>query len=541
MSDMSRENGQNGLKNAARPVVDFINALEKEVGIERAEERKRAGGGEEADIGEAGESMALLYEKVRNLIEYKDDHLIKRNAIERILRRNLIIEFRGHDFSDQFLTELAMAGYIHRQEINQQLKEKVRKIIGKYQKLVKGTSGLDLKKFVVAMASCEVEEAVFPNPAKKALVRAMYQSVHDRIVFQGRDALSEGEKKIQIYLAVLKSLTKLDNTTLSYSLFKIYFPGWFEENIKEGDVGSMISELASKKDYLEEKVENPLSSRVTFALKKYAVYFNVFHVVVINNFSRIKKLLSDPESLKFAVQVACGGVYDKEMSKFKKRVRRSLIFLIITKVLLAVLVEYPYDRYIAGQVNETPLIINLLFPPLLLMLLSATVHRPGEENSALIAKGVEEIVYRESERPIIVVKMDETKTFSEKILNLFFLLTFIISFGMVIWILNVLSFNLLGILIFLFLFSVVSFFSALVRQPVRDLIITKGREGTIGMVVDTLSIPFVRMGKWMSVKFSRVNVFVFIFDVIIEAPFKIVVRFIQEWAGFIRRKKEEMI
>ena len=159
----------------------------------------------------------------------------------------------------------------------------------------------------------------------------------------------------------------------------------------------------------------------------------------------------------------------------------------------------------------------------------------------MIAKGVEEIVYRESERPIIVVKMDETKTFSEKILNLFFLLTFIISFGMVIWILNVLSFNLLGILIFLFLFSVVSFFSALVRQPVRDLIITKGREGTIGMVVDTLSIPFVRMGKWMSVKFSRVNVFVFIFDVIIEAPFKIVVRFIQEWAGFIRRKKEEMI
>jgi hypothetical protein len=54
-------------------------------------------------------------------------------------------------------------------------------------------------------------------------------------------------------------------------------------------------------------------------------------------------------------------------------------------------------------------------------------------------------------------------------------------------------------------------------------------------------MPFVRIGKWMSVNFSRVNVFIFLFDVIIEAPFKVVVRFIQQWAGFIRRQKEEIM
>ena len=92
-----------------------------------------------------------------------------------------------------------------------------------------------------------------------------------------------------------------------------------------------------------------------------------------------------------------------------------------------------------------------------------------------------------------------------------------------------------------FLFSVVSFFNALVRQPIRELLVAREKEGILGVVIDTLSIPFVRIGKWMSTNFSRVNVFIFLFDVVIEAPFKVVMRFIQEWAGFIRRKKEEMI
>jgi Na+-transporting NADH:ubiquinone oxidoreductase subunit NqrB len=107
--------------------------------------------------------------------------------------------------------------------------------------------------------------------------------------------------------------------------------------------------------------------------------------------------------------------------------------------------------------------------------------------------------------------------------------------------LNILRFNWLGILIFLFLFSVINFFNALVRQPVRELLVEREKEGMIGMFIDTLSMPFVRIGKWMSTNFSRVNVFIFLFDVIIEAPFKVVVRFIREWAGFIRRKKEEII
>jgi len=73
------------------------------------------------------------------------------------------------------------------------------------------------------------------------------------------------------------------------------------------------------------------------------------------------------------------------------------------------------------------------------------------------------------------------------------------------------------------------------------LAVMKEREGLITTLLDTLFLPFVRIGKWMTENFSKVNIFLFIFDVFIEAPFKVFVRFVQNWAGFIRKKKEEMI
>jgi hypothetical protein len=523
--------------NISQPIEEFIKTLQNQL----APKEKKTEFDQEIDAEETGESMARFYEKVRNLIEYKDDHLIKRNAIERIFKRNLIIEFRQQDFTDQFLDELVMTGYIERRDIEEKLEKKIKKVIAKYQIAIRPLGGYDLKIWLVSIASCEIEEIIFPNKIRYALVQAMYKTVCERIVIQD-GSLKGSEKDVQIFLSVLKSLAKPDNAWLNYSLLKIYLSGWFAENISKEDVVKMTKEMPRLINFLKRKLANPVSGKIGVALRKYAVYFNIFYDVALANISKIEKIIQNPESLKFAVQMKVDEVYTQEMKKFRKRVRRSLIFLIITKIALAAVVEYPFDLYYAGEVHMFPIYVNLLFPPLYLLFLSATVHRPSEYNSTLIARGAVEIAYESKEEdPIAIVKLNDIETFSDKALYLFFILTYGISFGAAIWILGLLHFNWLGILIFLFLFSVVSFFNALVRNPIRELLVAREREGMLGMIIDTFSLPFVRIGKWMSVNFSRVNVIIFLFDVIIEAPFKVMVRFIRLWAGFIRKKKEEMI
>jgi hypothetical protein len=522
-----------------KPISEFIEELEKNFAKDEQKGRTHEEESEEEEVEETGESMALLYEKVRNLIEYKDDHLIKRYAIERILRRNLLIELRQQDITEQFLNEFVMAGYIERENVKGSLKAEIKKALSKYQIAVKLVSGYEAKKWLVSLGACEIEEVLFPNPSRYALARAMFQTVRSRIRFSSR--IPEKEKDIQIFIAVLKSLSKVDKIFLNYFLAKIYLPQWFEKSKSENEKLAKLNQLVRIAGTLRRETSNPLAVKIGTALRKHAVYFNILYEASLSNISKIKKVFANPESLKFAVQLAADEVYDREMKKYWKRVRRSLAFLVITKVILAVVVEYPFDIYVVGNVNFIPIAINLIFPPCYLLFLSLTIKRPSSANSVLIARGVEEIVYREEQKQISQIKVRDAESASDWALNIFFLLTFAISFGIVIWVLLFLRFNWMGILIFLFLFSVVSFFNALVRQPIRELLIAREKEGLVGAVVDTLSIPFVRIGKWMSTNFARVNVFIFLFDVIIEAPFKVVIRFIQEWAGFIRRKKEEMI
>ena len=60
-------------------------------------------------------------------------------------------------------------------------------------------------------------------------------------------------------------------------------------------------------------------------------------------------------------------------------------------------------------------------------------------------------------------------------------------------------------------------------------------------VYDFFMIPLVSVGKWLSSEISKINVLIFIFDFLIEAPFKVLFEVIEEWISFLKRRKEEMV
>src|SRR3990172_1429351 len=55
--------------------------------------------------------FALVYERVRNAVEYRDDHLILRAAIERILKRRFSLNPEGRGEAENLLRELLWARY----------------------------------------------------------------------------------------------------------------------------------------------------------------------------------------------------------------------------------------------------------------------------------------------------------------------------------------------------------------------------------------------------------------------------------------------
>jgi hypothetical protein len=83
--------------------------------------------------------MAFYYEKIRNSVEYKEEHLLRKNAIERILKRLIIIEgsinikgINSQQAAHDLLTELIRAGYLPNNTLPETVSGEVSVIISKY-------------------------------------------------------------------------------------------------------------------------------------------------------------------------------------------------------------------------------------------------------------------------------------------------------------------------------------------------------------------------------------------------------------------------
>ncbi len=180
----------------------------------------------------------------------------------------------------------------------------------------------------------------------------------------------------------------------------------------------------------------------------------------------------------------------------------------------------------------------------LLLLLAALIIRvPSEENTRRIVRGVQEIIWDTPERIAFqrIGRPLARGPVMSFLLNLTYALAFVITFGLLIWGLQLISFNWLSGTIFIFFLSIISFFALRVREAARELVVVRERENGFTVLVDFLSMPVLRLGRRIALIAPSFNVFLFILDFIIEAPFKTVLEIIEDWLSFVREKKEEIL
>ena len=72
----------------------------------------------------------------------------------------------------------------------------------------------------------------------------------------------------------------------------------------------------------------------------------------------------------------------------------SVIFLIITKFIIGIAAEVPYDLFIHGQVMWLPLTVNLLLPPIYMVILRLTLVMPDTRNTRALNREASRILYQ---------------------------------------------------------------------------------------------------------------------------------------------------
>ncbi|MCL5795849.1 MAG: hypothetical protein M1338_05875 [Patescibacteria group bacterium] len=480
-------------------------------------------------------SASQVYEKIRNAIDYREENVLRRSAIERIINRRTRSKEEPLQLAQHLAQELIQSGYISSQDISSVKISKLTHSIERYFYF----SSLDPERgrnYYIALASAEIEDIVAPQKKEKVILETIFRICQDQIQF-----VSDLDKNHQLYIALNKIFLKYDSPMLIYMLMEKIYPEITIYDVKNPKAEISRQDLSDIFNNINKLLKNNLSRQFTKMVKKYYPVFIFFKDVVSQNPSRYEIVFQQPNKLEAEINYFTEESYIKTKSNLTRGIFRAILFIFLTKMILAFILELPYDVYVIGKINYVPLFINLIFPPLLMFVSASLIKVPGKKNTEKLVSIIKDIVYKGKDETPTKALYSSRSTGLNAILTMFYGLTFVVSFALVIWVLIKLDFNLISSILFFFFLSVVSFFAFRLRQSTRELVVVQEREGWGATIIDFFLLPFLTIGHWISVKFDKVNVFLFIFDFIIEAPFKTVLEVVENWFAFIKEKKDEMM
>lgn len=489
-------------------------------------------------------AIAFMYEKIRTIVDYKEEHLLRKSAIFRILKRRFLAGSDFYKISERVIRELISARYLENNKIPETKVIEVAQIIEKYDLLYSGVNeqkglaaALDLYDWILGLASCEIEEALVPANKEKILIRFMYNEIKARMEIVSSQ-MSDEEKNLQIFIAVNRSLIKSDKQMLEYIILKLWYPEW--KNDYRIFLPKFTDEIYKIKNELDRQINHKMANRLLQYCRRYAMMIIILREVIYEDLKSAMKFANEPKLLESKIREVCQEKYSETKRRLKTQIGRAIIYVFITKMLLALIVEIPFDYYLLKTFSFLAIIVNISFPPLLMIFIASTIRIPSEKNTQAMIKGIEDIINEKIGETQYIREPKKRNWFTWILFNLVYLITFFIPFVLIIYFLRKINFSILSILLFLAFLSIVSFFGVRIRNSARELVILKKRENILGELFDFLTLPFIRMGRWLSLNFSKVNIFVFIFDFLFEAPLKIILQSIEEWLAFFKEKKEDL-
>lgn len=487
-------------------------------------------------------AAAVIYEAARNAVEFRADHLIRRAAIERILKRRLVTSSDGAGIAESLIRELLWARYLENNRVPVRKEREVQKIIDKYVVFKDEVFKLEgikekamVSQWILGVESCEIEECLKPSPAREALNSFVFRILKERILIP--EEKDQKTHDIQVYLATQRSFASSDDAILRFRLFISFLPEWI--NLSSSEALDVAPKFLSIYQEIEQQLYHPLSDRLRRHIAKEVAPFNVIRDLANEYPLEFANLLNDEILLEKKCRLILIQRYQETASRLQRAAVRSIIYIFLTKMVLAFIVEMPYD-YLTKNANYLALIINTLFPPALMFAVTSAIHIPGEENTVKILSKIKEYLYQSvSNKTTLEVQVSSRKPMLTMFFTLFYLLTYLLMFGGTIYFLRQLHFNIVSQGIFLFFLSIVSFFGYRVRRLTKDYEYAE-RERAFGPIIDFLFLPILRVGQWLSKELQQINVLIFVFDFIIEAPFKAFFYVIEEWISFVKIKREEI-
>jgi len=493
-------------------------------------------------VNEVLGSLAFIYERVRNAIDYKGEHLLRRNAIERIIKRQAWngLPKNPRQATETLIKELVWAHYLKNNSVPYSRVEKVTQILVKYFAFLGQRPDSEWKNWFLGVASCEIEEALSAPNLDRTYVLSMYSWF--KANYRWEDSfLTDQEKDIQIFLAIGRAMPKFDETMLRYHLLLTYFPEWSNSSLAFDP--QLADRIFKAKETIDAELKSPVKFPLFRMIQRLTSPFIILRELINSNPDEFETILGNPEALAEKIEEICLDKYAQISQKVSTGITRSIIYIFMTKMVFAFLLEVPYELLWLKRINLLPLGINALLPPALMYLMGLTIRVPDERNTEKIVAQIKSFVYQDASGEKTPFSLAPKK--QGQFLNTIFLaiygVVFLLTFGLITMLLLKLHFNIISLAIFFIFLSLILLFGFRIRFTASEPIVTEEEGGFLGNLFDNVTLPFLSLGAWLSRGLAQFNVLMILMDFLIEAPLKSVIAVVGEWANFIKERKKEVV
>ncbi|MBI2450627.1 MAG: hypothetical protein HYV47_03805 [Candidatus Nealsonbacteria bacterium] len=496
-------------------------------------------------VDEVVSRVATFYEKMRGIVDWREEHLLRKTAIERVLKRRLFLRRKGKEISEPFVNELIRGGHFLNDAIPETKIAEIQKSIDKYTYILDNLDSIpsssnkkghmQLHDWVLGIAACEIEEILAPPIRETALMGFMLELMRERI----ESKISQEEKNTQIYIAIQKALFKFDVPLISYNLLKTWLPDW--RNLPSEKFEQIAKNIYFTWEKVENSLRHPLTEKFYAICERYDTAYLILGDIISAEPSEIENILSNPEVLENKIK----AVYKERLKKVKGSLKRAAFYstlsILLSKMLIAFAIEVPFDKYVTGAFDYFNMGINILIPPLLMVFLVISIKPPSRQNEQLVVMEIMKIAYEREGKDIYEIRTAPKRgLILNSIMVLIYLLSFIASFGLIVWGLRKLNFSPISIIIFLMFTSLISFAGIKIRQRARELKMEKDKESFLQTFIDLFSLPIIQVGKWLSSQWQKYNAVAVLLNSLLDMPFQVFLEFLEQWRSFLREKKEEI-
>lgn len=513
-------------------------------------------------VDEIASKIAHFYERIRKIIDWKEENLLRRNAIERILKRGLIAEISNLNFifkvdidkvAEPLVLELIRGGHLPNDEIPQEKIIEVREVLRKYFYLLKNApfsqAGLafPLKKkvnyydWILEVAACEIEEVLSPPIKENTLIETMTVLMNERIRIIPKERITDEEKIIQIYVAAHRTLFDLDDAIISYHLLKYRYHQWVQPT------EDFLEETAKKIfliwQIIEGDLNHPLAKEFFNICERPDTVFTILSDT-LDYYKKeplqVSKALADKDTFKELIT----QFYNKRITTLKSRLFKLGVFstlsVFVSNWFTFFVVEVPLAHLFYEGFNALAAVVDFIIPSLAMFFLVAIIRPPPESNLKAVIEMIFSFVYEGEEKGIFEIKLKKKRRFlTSLIIILLYLVACFISFGAVAWVFYIAMIPITSVILDTISIALNVFAALVIRNKAREITVEE-KSSFFEFLLDILSIPMAQIGNWLARKWKEYNVISVFFNVVVETPFITVIEFVEDWRNFLKEKKADI-